>query len=88
MLMGCAGVSMFSSFLLMHETKAVGTRMFNLASLKENVQLIQSYVHKFFSSKMIGGQPIFVEGKGHDDEKAKSGSDSDSSPTKAKSVKN
>ena len=37
LLIGTSCVSMTASFLLMHETKAVGTKMFDIASIKENI---------------------------------------------------
>ena len=44
--------SMTASFLLMHENKAVGAKMLDLASIKENIKLLRSYCQQFFSAKM------------------------------------
>ena len=69
---------MTASFMLMHETKAVGTKMFDIASIKENIQLLKSYAQQFVSAN-VSASPK-VEAKGHD-----GASDSDSSsPTKKK----
>ena len=72
-------VSMMASFLLMHETKAVGTKMFDIASIKENIQLLRSYAQQFVSAN-VSASPK-VDAKEHD---GASDSDSSSSPTKKK----
>ena len=76
MLMVCACASMACSFILMIETNAVGSQMFNMASIKENVMLVKSYVHKFFAANVLNDGPPKTSGKGHDDP----------SPTKVKPV--
>ena len=37
LLIVCAATSMTASFLLMHENKAVGVKMFDLESIKDNI---------------------------------------------------
>ena len=76
MLIVCACASMTCSFFLMHETKAVGSQMFNMARINENIMLIKSYVRKFLSASALKYGPTKVEGKGHDEP----------SPTKVKPV--
>ena len=79
LLMCTSIVSMTASFLLMHETKAMGTKMIDIESFKENIKLLRSYVEKFFSAKMSNSGSAKAEGKGRDE-----ASDSESSPTKVK----